>query len=158
MLLLVDEDVIPPAPPVLPLELDAMPPVPPLLLELIVPVLELVEPPVDPPPVPVPPVPVTLLLLPQPIAALCSETAATANVSHERRFIRLLLLGPRRPARALRKSPGRASSPTTIPLRVGPHATRANAVRLRLRNLSRRIEALRPWSVDLPGGSFAPYV
>jgi hypothetical protein len=69
-----------------------MPPVP--LLELIVPLELLLVPPVeeDEPPLDDPPVP----LLPQPTAALSIATAATPRVSHARRFIRLLLLGPRR--------------------------------------------------------------
>jgi hypothetical protein len=90
----------------------SLPPVP--VLELVVELeLELVDPPVPPvpPALPVLVAPVPLLLPPQPIAAPCSEIAATASVSHERRFIRLLLLRSPRATRARRKEAEPMSCP-----------------------------------------------
>jgi hypothetical protein len=93
----VEVDVPPvPEPPVPPLdELVAMPPVPPELLVMppVPPVLELVvellEVVVMPPAPPVPPLDPPL---PQPSAA-CISAAVALHISHDRRFIRVLLVG-----------------------------------------------------------------
>jgi hypothetical protein len=112
------------------------PPVPVPLLELVVPLLALVMPPLPllallmppvdddeplaPPVAVVSPLP---MVPPQPIAAACTDTAATASMSHERGFIRLLLFGPCRPAA---RSPSK-SRPTTIRPHAGLLSRRADA-------------------------------